>query len=95
MFQDENGEPVSLAVHVNRPAVFLDDLVYRVWPSELAERQMEYHSELKVYYIIFQIAQLVKSEVIERGLSHNNLRLRSFCIDRLSWEIKLNNYTFA
>ena len=51
---NESKEPVALAVHVNRPGVFLDDLVYRVWQMQAA-RHMEFHSSLKVYYIIYQI----------------------------------------
>ena len=83
-----------MAVEVKRPAVFLDDLIYRIWRSR-ASRHMEYHSELKVYYILFQIVSLVKSEIIEHGLIHNCLRLRSFNIDRLTWEIKLTSFSFA
>ena len=86
VFEDESREPLALAVEVNRPAIFLDDLIYRVWQSSSrASRCMEYYSELKVYYILFQIVSLVKTQVIERGLTHNCLRLRSFNIDRLTW----------
>ena len=62
VFEDENGEPLALIVKVNKPAVYLDDLIYRVWQSpSRASSCMEFHSELKVYYILFQIVYLVKT----------------------------------
>ena len=79
---------------MSRPSIFLDDFVQRVWQNETLFSQ-ECHSDLKVYYILFQILNEVKTQVIEKDLVNNCLRLRSFHIDKLTWEIKLTNYAFA
>ena len=56
---------------------------------------MEFHSELKVYYILLQILTLVKTQIVDKDLMHNCLRLRSFHIDRLTYEVRLTNFAFA
>ena len=89
----------GFAVKCNRPAIFLDDLVYKLWQqgdsSSLGEQCLERHTDLKVFYVLIQIVRQVQDLIVSNSLHHSCLYLRSFHIDRLNWEIKLSNFTYA
>lgn len=55
-FESEDGMLDGFAVKCNRPAIFVDDLVYRVWQlgdMSLGEQCLEKHTDLKVFYVLF------------------------------------------
>ncbi len=84
-----------MAVQVKRPAVYLDDFMRVCWSDDISVRCCEQRTDLKVYYILFQVVSLVKSLVLDKIIVHGCLELRSFNFDRVTWEVKLTSFPFA
>ena len=61
VFTSKGGEPIAVAVKVNRPPLYLDDFI-SIWTSAedgepWSERLLEGYHHLKVYYIILQVLE--------------------------------------
>lgn len=90
----ESNQLIGFGVKVRRPAINLANLIEVVW-SDLADCCQERHSDLKVYFIFYQIASLILKLLLRRNLIHDGLCLQAFYIDRLNWEIKLCSFAFC
>jgi len=50
--------PTGFAVRVRRPSINLENFIYVLW-QDLAESCSEQHSDLKVYFILYQVVNLL------------------------------------
>ena len=64
---EQQGKPISLAVMVRRPPLYLDDFL-RIWLDNdpikpLSESMQESYHPAKLYYVILQVLILVKTKL--------------------------------
>ena len=96
VFETEDKNDIAgLAVEVNRPALNLESLLYYIWQHHDQFNNIESQSDLKVLYIVFQIATLVVNMIVRNKLVHGGLCMRSFYVDLVSLEVRLTNFAFC
>ena len=96
---EQKGEPTSLVVKVRRPPLYLDDFL-KIWTDRgrtkaLSEQMQEAYHPLKLYYIIVQLLNLIKTKLFDKKIENQCLTLRCFNICKISLEIKMTNFAFA